>query len=192
MSHCRGHLGVQERADRVSTTAFLGGDVLTRCNGGQAVLHDHWVLVEGIRIAAVTLSRPAADQIFDRPGRFVLARLLNMHNHRISEAVARAHTEDGNGRSATKRIVCTVLMPLTRRGIGILSPAERLGVARMGCCKRAGHQHGRRGGDQAELGLAGSARCSSPAALAQEHGMAPIESLGPLHDRLPVRVRRCC
>lgn len=116
----------------MSTTAIFGSYVLTRRDGGQAVLRDHWVLLEGRRIAAVTPSRPVADRVFDRPGRFVLPGLLNLHNHCFSEAVARTHTEDGNGRSANKSIVYTVLMPLTKRGIAILSPAERLDVARMG------------------------------------------------------------
>ncbi len=116
----------------MSTAAFFGSYVLVRRDGAQDVLRDHWVLVEGRRIAAVTPHRPIADRIFDRPGRFVLPGLLNLHNHCFSEAVARTHTEDGNGRRNNKSIVYTVLLPLTRRGIDILSPAERLAIARLG------------------------------------------------------------
>ncbi len=57
---------------------------------------------------------------------------MNLHNHCFSEAVARTHTEDGNGRRNNQSIVYTVLLPLSRRGIDILSPAERLAVARLG------------------------------------------------------------
>jgi cytosine/adenosine deaminase-related metal-dependent hydrolase len=116
----------------MSTTAIFGSYVLARRDGAQDVLRDHWVLLEGRRIAAVTRGRPAADAVFDRPGRFVLPGLLNLHNHCFSEAVARTHTEDGNGRRNNLSIVYTVLLPLTRRGIEILAPAERLAIARLG------------------------------------------------------------
>ena len=116
----------------MGTTAIFGSYVLSRHDGEQTVLRDRWVLLEGRRIAAITASRPQADQVFDRPGRFVLPGLMNLHNHCFSEAVARSHTEDGNGRKNNPSIVYTVLLPLTRRGIEILSPAERLDVARLG------------------------------------------------------------
>ena len=62
---------------------------------------DRWVLVGGSKIAAVNASRPAAERVLDRPGRFVLPGLLNLHNHSYSEAIARTHTEDGGGRGTT-------------------------------------------------------------------------------------------
>jgi hypothetical protein len=46
--------------------------------------------------------------------------------------VARTHTEDGAGRKNNQSIVYTVLLPLTKRGIEILTPAERLDIARLG------------------------------------------------------------
>ena len=116
----------------MSTTAVFGSYVLARQDGAQAVLRDHWVLLEGKRIAAVQRTRPHADTVFDRTGQFVLPGLLNLHNHCFSEAVARTHTEDGNGRRNNQSIVYTVLLPLTKRGIDILSPAERLAIARLG------------------------------------------------------------
>jgi cytosine/adenosine deaminase-related metal-dependent hydrolase len=116
----------------MTTTAIFGSYVLVQREGAQSVLRDHWVLLEGSRIAAVTATRPAADAVFDRPGRFVLPGLMNLHNHCFSEAVARTHTEDGNGRRNNLSIVYTVLLPLTRRGIEILSPAERMDIARLG------------------------------------------------------------
>lgn len=116
----------------MSTLAVFGSHVLSRREGAQEVLRDHWVLIEGDRIAAVTPGRPSADQVFDRPGRFVLPGLMNLHNHCFSEAVARTHTEDGNGRKANQSIVYTVLLPLSKRGTEILSPIERLAVARLG------------------------------------------------------------
>ncbi|WP_315717748.1 MULTISPECIES: amidohydrolase family protein [unclassified Bradyrhizobium] len=116
----------------MSTTAIFGSYVLTRKDGAQDVLRDHWVLVEGRRIAAVTRDRPAADEMFDRPGRFVLPGLLNLHNHIFSEAIARTFTEDGNGRRNNKSIVYTVLLPLSKRGAEILSVEERLAIGRMG------------------------------------------------------------
>ena len=116
----------------MTATALFGSYVLSRHDGAQQVLRDHWVLLEGKRIAAVQATRPVADQMFDRPGRFVLPGLLNLHNHCFSEAIARTHTEDGNGRKGNQGIVYTVLLPLTKRGIDILSPAERLDIARLG------------------------------------------------------------
>jgi N-acetylglucosamine-6-phosphate deacetylase len=73
----------------MSTIAIFGSYVLSRRDGAQEVLRDHWVLLEGKRIAAVTRDRPSATEVFDRPGRFVLPGLLNLHNHCFSEAVAR-------------------------------------------------------------------------------------------------------
>jgi cytosine/adenosine deaminase-related metal-dependent hydrolase len=115
------------------TTAIFGSYVLARKDGAQLVLCDHWVLLEGDRIAAVTPTRPAgADRVYDRPGRFVLPGLMNLHNHCFSEAVARTHSEDGAGRKNNQSIVYTVLLPLTKRGIEILDSSERLDVARLG------------------------------------------------------------
>jgi cytosine/adenosine deaminase-related metal-dependent hydrolase len=116
----------------MNTIAIFGSYVLSRKDGAQEILRDHWVLLEGSRIAAVTRDRPFADQVFDKPGRFVLPGLLNMHNHCFSEAVARTHTEDGNGRRNNQSIVYTVLLPLTKRGAELLSPSERLAIARLG------------------------------------------------------------
>ncbi len=73
----------------MTTTAIFGSYVLSRRDGRQEVLRDHWVLVEGKKIAAITVSKPSADQTFAKPGRFVLPGLLNLHNHCFSEAVAR-------------------------------------------------------------------------------------------------------
>jgi cytosine/adenosine deaminase-related metal-dependent hydrolase len=115
------------------TTAIFGSYVLARKAGAQQVLCDHWVLLEGNRIAAVTPARPAgADRVYDRPGRFVLPGLMNLHNHCFSEAVARTHSEDGAGRKNNQSIVYTVLLPLTKRGIEILDSKERFDVARLG------------------------------------------------------------
>jgi cytosine/adenosine deaminase-related metal-dependent hydrolase len=116
----------------MSTIAIFGSYVLSRRDGVQEVLRDHWVLLEGKRIAAVTRERPSATEVFDRPGRFVLPGLMNLHNHCFSEAVARTHTEDGNGRRNNQSIVYTVLLPLTKRGADLLSPQERLAIARLG------------------------------------------------------------
>ena len=116
----------------MKAAAVFGSFVLGRSDGAQSVLRDHWVLLEGNRIAAVQRTRPLADTVFDRPGQFVLPGLLNLHNHCFSEAVARTHTEDGNGRKNGGSIIYTVLLPLTKRGIDILSPAERLDIARLG------------------------------------------------------------
>jgi cytosine/adenosine deaminase-related metal-dependent hydrolase len=116
----------------MSSTAIFGSYVLSRKDGVQQVLRDHWVLIEGKRIAAVTPDKPSAAEVFDRPGRFILPGLLNLHNHIFSEAIARTLTEDGNGRRNNKSIVYTVLLPLSKRGAEILSSEERLAVARMG------------------------------------------------------------
>ena len=116
----------------MSTIAIFGSYVLSRKEGAQEVLRDHWVLLEGRRIAAITPDRPSATEVFDRPGRFVLPGLLNLHNHCFSEAIARTHTEDGNGRRNNQSIVYTVLLPLTKRGAEILTSEERLAIARLG------------------------------------------------------------
>src|SRR5437762_13498483 len=108
----------------MSTIAIFGSYVLSRKDGAQEVLRDHWVLIEGRTIAAVTRDRPSAGEVFDRPGRFVLPGLMNMHNHCFSEAIARTHTEGGNGRRNNQSIVFTVLLPLPRRGGATLSPPE--------------------------------------------------------------------
>jgi cytosine/adenosine deaminase-related metal-dependent hydrolase len=116
----------------MNAIAIFGSYVLSRKDGAQDVLRDHWVLLEGNRIAAVTRDRPSASEVYDRPGRFILPGLLNLHNHCFSEAVARTHTEDGNGRRNNLSIVYTVLLPLTKRGAELLSPDERLAIARLG------------------------------------------------------------
>ena len=116
----------------MTTTAIFGSYVLSRNEERQQVLRDHWVLIEGKNIAAITPDKPSADDVFDARGRFILPGLLNLHNHVFSEAIARTLTEDGNGRRNNKSIVYTVLLPLTKRGAEILSSEERLAIARMG------------------------------------------------------------
>ncbi|WP_240989625.1 amidohydrolase family protein [Salipiger mangrovisoli] len=115
------------------TTAVFGSYVLASGTAGQEVLRDHWVILEGDQIAAVSESRPSqADVVLDRPGRFVLPGLMNLHNHCFSEAIARSHAEDGVSKRNDQSIVYTVLLPLSKTGLDILTPDERLAVARMG------------------------------------------------------------
>lgn len=115
------------------TTAIFGSHVLDASSGQQQVLKDQWVILEGDRIAAIGPSRPAqVDELIDRPGRFVLPGLMNLHNHCFSEAIARSHAEDGGGKRNDQSVVYTVLLPLSKTGLDILSAEERLAVARMG------------------------------------------------------------
>ncbi|MEI4472989.1 amidohydrolase family protein [Frigidibacter sp. MR17.24] len=116
----------------MQTTAIFGSHVVVPGEAGPSLLRDRWVLLEGDRIAAITTGRPAADIVSDRPGRMILPGLMNLHNHCFSEAVARSHSEDGNGRKNNQSIVYTVLLPLTKTGLEILSPDERMAVARLG------------------------------------------------------------
>jgi cytosine/adenosine deaminase-related metal-dependent hydrolase len=117
--------------------AVLGSHVLVEQDGVPAVLADHWVLVEGARIAAVTPTRPAADLVLDAPGRFVLPGLINMHHHSVSEMIARARGEDPGGAGSVAKIVYQVLMPLTLRAGTLLSKQERLAIARLGMLQLA-------------------------------------------------------
>ena len=89
----------------MNTIAIFGSYVLARKDGAQDVLRDHWVLLEGNRIVAVTPDRPQASEVHDKPGRFVLPGLMNLHNHCFSEAVARTQTQDRNGRRNNQSIV---------------------------------------------------------------------------------------
>ncbi|MDE2333114.1 MAG: amidohydrolase family protein [Rhodospirillales bacterium] len=114
------------------STALFASYLLAHEDGRQTVLRDRWILIEDKRIAAVQAARPAAATVLDRPGRFVLPGLMNLHNHAYSEAIARSLTEDGHARKRHPSIVYTVLLPLSRRGIDILSPGERLAIARLG------------------------------------------------------------
>ncbi|MBU2960762.1 amidohydrolase family protein [Citreicella sp. C3M06] len=115
------------------TTAVFGSYVLASTAAGQEVLRDRWVILEGDRIAAVSESRPSqADMVMDRPGRFVLPGLMNLHNHCFSEAIARSHAEDGVSKRNDQSIVYTVLLPLSKTGLDILTPDERMAIARMG------------------------------------------------------------
>ncbi|TNC13223.1 amidohydrolase family protein [Methylobacterium terricola] len=116
----------------MTTTALFGSWILTRRDGSSRVERDRWVLIEGTRIAAITPDRPAADVIYDRPGRLVLPGLMNLHNHCFSEAIARSHTEDGRGRKGGRSIVYTVLLPLSKTALTLLTAQERLAVARLG------------------------------------------------------------
>lgn len=114
------------------STAIFASYLLAREDGRQTVQRDRWVLLEENRIAAVTASRPQAETVLDRPGRFVLPGFMNLHNHAFTEAIARSLTEDGNARKRNRSVIYTVLMPLSRKGIEILSHEERLAVAKLG------------------------------------------------------------
>ncbi|MFV0473810.1 MAG: hypothetical protein ACK5MQ_06315, partial [Pikeienuella sp.] len=109
------------------TTAVFGAYVLVPGEGGQQVLTDRWVILEGDRIAAISPVRPAgADIVIDRPWRLVLPGLMNLHNHWFSEAIARSHVEYGAGKRDDQSVVYTVLLPLSKKGLEIVSPEERL------------------------------------------------------------------
>ena len=115
------------------TTAVFGSYVLDGRTDVPTVIRDHWVILEGDKIAAISPSRPDdADVVLDQPGRFVLPGLMNLHNHCFSEAIARSHAEDGNGVTADQSVVYTVLLPLSKSGLDILSSQERFAIARMG------------------------------------------------------------
>lgn len=116
----------------MTSIAVFGSWILTRRDGRPAIERDRWILIEGTRIAAITTDRPSADVTYDRPGRLVLPGLMNLHNHCFSEAIARSHTEDGRGRKGGKSIVYTVLLPLSKTALTILTPQERLAFARLG------------------------------------------------------------
>ncbi len=119
--------------NRQQTTAVFGSFVLDGRAEVPTVIRDHWVILEGDKVAAISPSRPkAADVVLDKPGRFILPGLMNLHNHCFSEAIARSHAEDGNGVTADQSVVYTVLLPLSKSGLDILSSQERLAVARMG------------------------------------------------------------
>ncbi|MBS7810949.1 amidohydrolase family protein [Roseococcus pinisoli] len=113
-----------------ATTAVFGSYVLAEEDGTPVVLRDHWVTIEGSRIAAVGRGRPRAGLVLDRPGRIVLPGLLNLHNHCYSEGIARTHTDDSE--QSLDDLIYRVLMPLSLRGIEMLSAGERLAVARLG------------------------------------------------------------
>lgn len=114
-------------------TAIFASYVLLPDGPGQKVERDRWVILEGDRIAAISDTRPAqADEVIDTPGRFVLPGLMNLHNHCFSEAIARSHAEDGHGKKDDQSVVYTVLLPLSKTGLEVLSHEERLAVARMG------------------------------------------------------------
>lgn len=114
-------------------TAIRGAYVLDGSTETLRILRDHWVIIEGDRIAAISASRPSgAIEVIDKPGQFILPGLMNLHNHCFSEAIARSHAEDGAGTRNDQSIVYTVLLPLSKTGLDFLSPAERLAVARMG------------------------------------------------------------
>lgn len=98
------------------TTAVFGSYVLASTAAGQEVLRDRWVILEGDRIAAVSESRPnQADLVIDRPGRFVLPGLMNLHNHCFSEAIAaatpRTASASGTIRALSIRCFCPFRRP---------------------------------------------------------------------------------
>lgn len=51
----------------MSMIAIFGSYVLSRKDGAQDVLRDHWVLVEGKKIAAVTRDKPRATRCMTVP-----------------------------------------------------------------------------------------------------------------------------
>ncbi|WP_159993442.1 amidohydrolase family protein [Roseomonas sp. 18066] len=114
------------------TTAVFGSYVLAEIDGAPKLLRDQWLLLEGRRIVAIQAQRPLAETVLDAPGRLLLPGLMNLHNHCFSEMVARSNTEDGGARRGGGSVVYTVLLPLTRSGLQILSPEERMAIARMG------------------------------------------------------------
>lgn len=114
------------------STAIFASYLLAREDERQTVQRDRWVLLEGSRIAAITATRPQAETVLDRPGRFVLPGFMDLHNHAFTEAIARSLTEDGNARKRNRSVIYTVLMPLSRKGIMILSHEERLAVSKLG------------------------------------------------------------
>nr|WP_172339658.1 amidohydrolase family protein [Novosphingobium sp. SG751A] len=112
---------------------IFGSYVLTHGAEGQKVVRDQWVVIEGDTIATISSYPPhGADILEDRPGRFILPGFLNLRNHGFTEAIARTWTEDGASRKGEESILYTVLLPLSKRSIDLLSREERLSIARLG------------------------------------------------------------
>ena len=112
--------------------AVLGAHVLAEHDGQPAILHDRWVVIEAGRIARIDAQRPTGvDRLLDRPGRFVLPGLLNLHNHLFSEMLVRNRTEDEASGDETA-LVYGMLMPLSRLAIQQLTAHDRRAIARLG------------------------------------------------------------
>ena len=62
----------------MSTTAIFGSYVLSRKDGAQDVLRDHWVLVEGKTIAAITRSPADALGMSARYGTLTKGMTANL------------------------------------------------------------------------------------------------------------------
>jgi hypothetical protein len=116
----------------MSTIAIFGSYVLSRKDGAQEVLRDHWVLLEG-QADRRRHARPAVrHRGLRQAGPFRAARTSEpaqplLQRSRRPDAYRGRQWSPNN-----QSIVYTVLLPLTKRGADLLSPSERLAIARLG------------------------------------------------------------
>ena len=91
-----------------------GKYVLGERDGAQVLLEDHYVYIDGPRIAAVTRDAPApGQQVIGYEHGLVTPGFVNLHAHCIRGGLFRGIPDDLEMEPFIPKLVYTILLPLT-------------------------------------------------------------------------------
>jgi len=107
--------------------------VLGMKDGHQAILRDHYVYIEGTRIAAVTQDAPAAgDRVLHHEHGLVTPGFVNLHTHCIRGGLFRGVPDDLELEPFVPKLVYQILLPLTSLASKVLTTEELRAVMSLG------------------------------------------------------------
>ena len=119
----------------MTTQVVSGKYVLAARDGGQVLLEDHYVYVDGSTIEAVTRDAPAAGQPLIRYEHgLVMPGFVNLHAHCIRGGLFRGIPDDLEMEPYIPKLVYHIILPLTALAAKELTAEELRAVTALGMC----------------------------------------------------------
>ena len=113
-------------------TVILGRWVLAETKNGMELFENHYVVVEGSSIAAVTKERPAdADKYIELDQALVLPGFVNIHNHSFSAPIFRGLIEDVSEATLGGNYVYSFLLPMGELAADVLDQDEQRAIVEL-------------------------------------------------------------
>jgi cytosine/adenosine deaminase-related metal-dependent hydrolase len=117
----------------VTTRVVSGKYVLGERDGAQVLLQDHYIYVDGSKIAAVTRDAPAPGQeVIRYEHGLVTPGFVNLHAHCIRGGLFRGIPDDLDMEPFVPKLVYNILLPLTALAAKELSADELRAVTALG------------------------------------------------------------
>ena len=113
-------------------TVIPGRWILAATENGAELLENHYVVVEGSTIVAITQERPAdAEKSIEFDQALVLPGFVNIHNHSFSAPVFRGLIEDVGEAMLGGNYVYSFLLPMGELAVDVLDQDEQRAIVEL-------------------------------------------------------------